>query len=235
MNLILLFPEDFTTASTVRLTGRRLQYVQEVHRASVGEDLTVGVAGGRIGRGSVTSISPEALEMNVTLDCDPPAKLPLTLLLALPRPKVLNRLFVAISSMGVERLILLNCWRVEKTYWSTPRLEEANIRHQLILGLEQARDTVMPQVEIRRRFVPFVEDELPSLVRESTPLVAHPPAERECPRAVASRVTLAIGPEGGFIENEINMLKARGFIPVHLGSRPLRVEHAVPALVGRLF
>jgi RsmE family RNA methyltransferase len=173
--------------------------------------------------------------MTVTLDCDPPKKLPLTLVLALPRPKVLNRLFVAISSMGVGRLILLNCWRVEKTYWSTPRLAEMNIRHQLILGLEQARDTGMPQVEIRRRFVPFVEDELTSLVGDSTALVAHPLAERECPRAMTSAVTLAIGPEGGFIENEIHMLKDRGFIPVHLGSRPLRVEHAVPALLGRLF
>jgi RsmE family RNA methyltransferase len=47
-------------------------------------------------------------------------------------------------------------------------------------------------------------------------------------------VTLAIGPEGGFIPYEIDMLKAAGFEDVSFGERILRVEHAVAALVGRI-
>jgi RsmE family RNA methyltransferase len=51
---------------------------------------------------------------------------------------------------------------------------------------------------------------------------------------VSGPVTLAIGPEGGFIDQEIGSLTGAGFRPVHLGSRILRVETAVAALAGRL-
>ncbi|MCU1228106.1 MAG: rsmE 2, partial [Acidobacteria bacterium] len=112
MNLILLFNDDFVSATRVRLTDRRLEHVTRVHRAAAGDELTVGVLDGRIGRGVVMSLEP--LELEVTLDRDPPPKLPLTLVVALPRPKVLNRIVAATASMGVRRLCLINAWRVEK-------------------------------------------------------------------------------------------------------------------------
>jgi 16S rRNA (uracil1498-N3)-methyltransferase len=235
MNLILLFPDDFISATLVRLTGRRLRHVTEVHRAELGATLTVGVANGRVGKGAVTRLDAEALELDVLLIGDPPPPLPLTLILALPRPKVLNRVVAAASSMGVKRLFLINAWRVEKSYWSTPRLSEANLRHQALLGLEQARDTVLPELQTRRFFRRFVEDELPELMRGTLPLVAHPGAADECPRAVGGPVTLVLGPEGGFIAEEVASLERIGFQAVHLGERILRVETAVSAILGRLF
>jgi 16S rRNA (uracil1498-N3)-methyltransferase len=235
MNLILLFPEDFIDEHHVRLTGRRLEHVTHVHRASVGDELTVGVADGRIGRGEIRSLAKDALDMRITLTADPPPPLPLTLVLALPRPKVLNRVIAGATSLGVKRIYLINAWRVEKSYWKSPRLSDDNLLAQRILGLEQARDTMLPTIELRRFFRPFVEDELPAFARESLALVAHPTATAECPRNLAQPVTLAIGPEGGFIEDEIGSLQRIGFTPVALGPRILRVETAVAAVLGRLF
>lgn len=232
MNLILLFDDDIDGAH-VRLTGRRLEHVRSVHRAKVGDVLTVGVAGGRVGSGRVTRLDGDALEMEAALDRDPPAPLPLTLVLALPRPKVLNRVIASVASLGVKRLFLVNAWRVEKSYWKSPKLE--HLRDQLILGLEQAKDTAMPSIELRRLFRPFVEDELRSIATGTRALVAHPTATTECPRALAEPVTLAIGPEGGFIAEEVASLERAGFLPVHLGARVLRVETAVAAIIGRLF
>src|SRR5437764_12278271 len=163
MNLILLFDDDFVAPARVRLTGRRLRHVLEVHRAAAGDELTVGVAGGRVGRGVVARLDGDVLEMDVTLDREPPAPLPLTLILALPRPKVLNRVMASVASLGVKRVVLVNAWRVEKSYWKSPRLD--HLRDQLILGLEQAKDPMMPSVELRRLFRPFVEDELPAIAR----------------------------------------------------------------------
>lgn len=235
MNLILLFPEDFLDEHRVLLTGRRLEHVTGVHRAAVGDTLTVGVAGGRVGRGEIVRLDRDALEMRVTLAADPPPPLPLTLVLALPRPKVLNRVIAGATSLGVKRIYLINAWRVEKSYWKSPRLSEENLLAQRVLGLEQARDTTLPTIELRRFFRPFVEDELPAIAHESLALVAHPSGTTECPRNAAQPVTLAIGPEGGFIEEEIASLQRIGFTPVALGPRILRVETAVAAVIGRLF
>jgi RsmE family RNA methyltransferase len=234
MNLILLFDEDFVDGSRVRLTGRRLRHVTDVHRAVVGEELVAGVANGRVGRGTITRLDAEALEMDVSLDRDPPAALPLTLILALPRPKVLNRVIAGATSLGIKRIVLINAWRVEKSYWSSPRLSADNLRQQAILGLEQARDTVLPSIETRRLFRPFVEAELPAIARDTRALVAHPHAREACPRDVREAITLAIGPEGGFIDAEIASLERAGFIPVSIGERILRVETVVPFLAATL-
>ncbi len=236
MNLILLFQDDFKDGTgRVCLQGRRLEHVLNVHRASVGDRLCVGLLNGRIGTGTVTRLDNQILEMDVVFERDPPAPLDLTLILALPRPIVLKRVLLSTSSMGVKRIFLINSRRVEKSYWNSPALEEETVREQLILGLEQARDTVLPEVRLRPKFKPFVEDELPGLIKGTMPIVAHPDAIEPCPRHADRAVTLAIGPEGGFIPYEVGMLEACGFKAFHLGERILRVETAVPVLLSRLF
>ncbi|WP_178101944.1 16S rRNA (uracil(1498)-N(3))-methyltransferase, partial [Pseudomonas yangonensis] len=85
------------------------------------------------------SLDAEHAELQVSLDQPPPAKLPLTLILALPRPKMLKRVLQTVSAMGVPRLVLVNSYRVEKSFWQTPFLDPEALREQLILGLEQAR------------------------------------------------------------------------------------------------
>ncbi len=233
--MILLFHEDFIGEKTVRLEGRRFRHVRDVHRAAVGDELNVGLSGGLMGRGKVVELCDGALEMEVDLFLEPPVPLPVTLILALPRPKVLRRVLSSVTSMGVKKIVLINCWRVEKSFWQSPVLEEDKLNVQLVLGLEQARDTVMPEVLVRPLFKPFVEDEVPELTNGTVRIVAHPTALKECPRRVNGRVSLAVGPEGGFIDYEIEKLLESGFSAVSLGKRVLSVETALPYLLARLF
>ena len=235
MNLLLLEEGDFVAADRVRLSGRRLSHLNEVHRAENGDTLRVGRLGGQMGRGQLLQLDATRAELQVAFDQPAPAKLPITLLLALPRPKMLKRVLQSVSAMGVPRLILLNSYRVEKSFWQTPFLEPAAIREQLILGLEQARDTLLPEVIIEKRFKPFVEDRLPQLAAGTLGLTGHPGDYPACPRAVEQPVTLAIGPEGGWIPYEVEKLGEAGLQPVQLGERILRVETAVTALLARLF
>jgi 16S rRNA (uracil1498-N3)-methyltransferase len=235
MNLVLLFPDDFISERLVRLSGRRRDHLSAVLRAEAGEEIIVGLADGKIGRGRLLRIDDDCAELDVALDTDPPPPLPLALIVALPRPKVLNRVLAAVTSLGVKRIFFINAWRVEKSYWKSPRLSPENMRTQMISGLEQAKDTVFPQVELRRLFRPFVEQELPSLIGGATALAAHPKGSVECPRALGGEVVLSIGPEGGFIDREIVSLEAIGFRSVHLGPRILRVETAIASILGRLF
>lgn len=232
---MLLLPEDLVEPGLARLTGRRLEHVREVHRAKVGDDLALGLLGGAMGRGRVLRLEDGVLELALTLDQTPPPKLPLTLVLAVPRPKVLNRVVAAAASLGVARLVLLNAWKVEKAYWASPKMQPESLREQLLLGLEQAKDTVLPDLRLARLFRPFVEDELPALLAGGTGLLAHPGAGGTPPKALAAPITLAIGPEGGWIDAEVQSLLNAGLQPLDLGPRILRTETALAALVGRLF
>lgn len=235
MNLLLLEEADFIAADRVVLRDRRLVHMQEVHGVAVGDSLRVGRIGGLMGRAEVVRLEPREAELQVVLDQAPPAKLPLTLVLALPRPKMLRRVFQTIATMGVAKVILVNSYRVEKSFWQTPFLQAEAIRENLVLGLEQARDTVLPEIIIEKRFKPFVEDRLPAIADGTLGLVGHPGNYPPCPRALQEPVTLAIGPEGGWIPYEVDLLAKAGLSPVQLGERILRVETAVTALLARLF
>ncbi|MCL5041844.1 MAG: 16S rRNA (uracil(1498)-N(3))-methyltransferase [Gammaproteobacteria bacterium] len=235
MNLLLLDTHDFIAEDQVLLRGRRLQHLHDVHQASVGDLLRVGQIDGLMGSGQLLELSADQARLQVQLDQPPPAKLPLTLLLAMPRPKMFRRILQHCASLGVAEIILINSYRVEKSFWQTPFLQPDSIRENLLLGLEQARDTRLPSVRIEKRFKPFVEDHLPALSNEVLSLLAHPGSATACPRDVQRPTLLAIGPEGGWIPYEVDKLQAAGLQPVHLGERILRVETAVTALIGRLF
>ncbi|MBC3413382.1 16S rRNA (uracil(1498)-N(3))-methyltransferase [Pseudomonas sp. SWRI51] len=235
MNLLLLEEADFIAADRVVLADRRFTHMQDIHRVAVGDTLRVGRIGGLMGKAEVVRLEGHQAELQVAFDQPPPAKLPLTLVLAVPRPKMLRRLFQSIATLGVPRLIVLNSYKVEKSFWQTPFLTPEAIRENLILGLEQARDTVLPEVIIEKRFKPFVEDRLPAIAADTLGLVGHPGPYPACPRAVTGPVTLAIGPEGGWIPYEVDLLAKAGLQPVQLGDRILRVETAVTALLSRIF
>jgi RsmE family RNA methyltransferase len=234
MNLILLKQNDFISVNRARLTQRRYLHARDILRVTSGQTLRVGLLDGNIGYGTVLSIGNSCLEIEVQLDKPAPQPIPATIILALPRPKVFKRVLQGITSMGIKRVVLINTWRVDKSYWQSPALAPEAIHEQLILGLEQARDTILPTVQLERRFKPFVEDRLPAITAGTCGLVAHPGSSQPCPANITGSVTLAIGPEGGFTEYEVEKLVAAGLAPTHLGDRPLRVETAVPAFIGRL-
>ncbi|MFL1455315.1 16S rRNA (uracil(1498)-N(3))-methyltransferase [Marinobacter sp. GN3S48] len=235
MNLALLFEEDFVAADRAVLRGRRLSHLHEVLRVAEGDLIPVGRVNGDIGTGRVLSLTDAQADILVELSEPPPSPLPLTLILAMPRPKMFRRVLQTCATLGVKGIWLINSYKVEKSFWQTPWLSEGNLRENMTLGLEQARDTVLPEVHIRQLFKPFVEDELPALLQGKRALVAHPGTATPCPTHLNRPTALCVGPEGGFTPYEVGKLEEAGCESVHLGPRILRVETAVPVLVSRLF
>ncbi|WP_104202681.1 16S rRNA (uracil(1498)-N(3))-methyltransferase [Billgrantia saliphila] len=237
MNLILLAPEEIQhdRQACVR-DSRRLRHLKEVHRAQVGDRLTLGMAGGGIGSGELVQLTDdEARFVLDALDAPPPPPLPVHLVLALPRPRMLARSLEHLTALGVKQVTLLHTRRVEKSYWQSPELAAEKIHEHLVLGLEQARDTILPEVHLAKGFRPFVEERLPALLNGRRGLLAHPGMAQACPRGVNEPTVLLVGPEGGFIPHEVERLLAAGCEGIHLGPRILRVETAVIALLARLF
>jgi len=219
----------------IALRGRRLKHLRQVHRANSGDILRVGEIDGLMGKGEILEINDALATLSISLDQSPPKKLPLRLVLALPRPKMLRRILRTIAEMGVAELHLINSYRVEKSYWQSPVLKPDTSREYLLRGLEQSRDTQVPRVHHHHAFKPFVEDSLPGMVRAGYALLAHPGEHSPCPRHISGETLLVIGPEGGFIPYEVDKLQSAGCNVVSLGPRILRVENAVTSLLGRLF
>ncbi|SBS34118.1 16S ribosomal RNA methyltransferase RsmE [Marinomonas aquimarina] len=233
MNLILLAPEQALSETLYQLNARQQEHITKVLKKKHGDTLRVGLVDGLIGDGVLDTEHWQVSLGQLTIA--PPKALPMALVLALPRPNMLKRTLMNITAMGVKTVHLLNSAKVEKSYWQSPVLTEASIHEYLIEGLEQARDTVLPTVYQHTRFRPFVEDVLPPLLENRLGLVAHPYQAQACPVDLDQASILAIGPEGGWNEFEMEKWTAAGMQSVHLGDRILKVETAVPVLLSRLY
>ncbi|HIP28480.1 MAG TPA: 16S rRNA (uracil(1498)-N(3))-methyltransferase [Sulfurovum sp.] len=227
----------------------QVTHIKEILKSKVGDSLTVGEMGGYIGKAIISQINnDEVLLSDVTLDKEPPAKLDLTVILALPRPKVLRRLIMDMTSLGVNKIIIVNSYRSQKSYWQSPLLNR--IDEFVFEGLQQAIDTVPPVIELKKRFKPFVEDEFPALLldekgddEQGNAVIAHPYATQTWKAYlddVKSKTShkdtmpkvLCIGAEGGWIDYEVSLLCQHGCTSVSLGQRILRTEAVVNVLLG---
>src|SRR5688572_7659685 len=235
MNLVLLEEHERVDASRVTLTDARATHLLGVLRVTPGQTVRVGLLDGPFGIGTVEAAGDGRVTMRCEFETETPPRPRVDVLLALPRPKVMRRLWAQFAALGVGQIILTNASRVERDYFDTHIVTEASYRPLLIEGLQQARDTRLPQVSIHRQFRILVEDHLDDLFSSGVRLVADPSGTTSMANALAGsheRVLLAIGPEGGWNEFELHLLEAHGFTRVGMGPRTLRVDTACTALIA---
>jgi RsmE family RNA methyltransferase len=237
MNLIVIEPSELDANGLAVLRDNRARHIREVLGAKTDDLIRVGLLDGPFGSGIVREIRGD----DVFLTCDFGGNVPplpaVDLLLAMPRPKVMKRLWAQLAALGVGEIIITNAARVEKNYFDTHVLEESFFRPLLIEGLQQARDTRLPRVSIHRRFRPLVEDELASLSDATERIVADPSGTERIGRIAAQnagRVLLAVGPEGGWVPFELDLLAKHKFIACGMGTRTLRTDTACIALLAVL-
>jgi 16S rRNA (uracil1498-N3)-methyltransferase len=238
MNLILCEPDEIGADGIVTLTGPRAAHLRDVLGVGPGDRVRLGVVDGAKGQGEVLSLEDGRATLRAELEGQAPPVPGIDLLLAVPRPKVLRRLWAQIAALGVGRILLTNAWRVERPYFDAHVLEPSTYRPLLLEGLQQAGDTRLPRVSIHRQFRILVEDELGPPPGDELRLVAHPGSDgcllTMAAEAGQGRVLLAIGPEGGWNAFELDLLTRHGFATVGLGPRTLRTDTACVALLAIL-
>lgn len=221
MNLLLVAASE-VDGGVVTLTDARAEHLRTVLKVAPGQRIRAGIARGGVGTAEVLSVEPMVVRLEVGA---PSPAMPVHLVLALPRPKVLSRTLEIAASFAVARIDLTNAWKVDKAYLKSPRLD--TIEESLLRGASQGATTHVPDVAVHPRLMPLMDT-----LRGG--LIAHPgapPIERVYR---GGPTTVAIGPEGGWIDREVEAFVARGFQPVSLGAPILRVEAAVAALLGQL-
>lgn len=236
MNLVLIEASELDERGRAVLGGGRAGHMIGVLRVTPGARVRVGLIDGGIGTAEVERVDAGRVTLRCALG-EAPARPRVDLLLALPRPKVLGRLYGPLAQLGVGRLILSNAARVERFYFDAHQLDPAFRRAQLLEGLAQARDTRVPSVTVHRSLRVLVEDELDAMTPRARRLMADPGAQRGVREACTGleadeRVLIAIGPEGGWNDFERDLLRAHGFGAIGLGARTLRSDVATIALLA---
>jgi 16S rRNA (uracil1498-N3)-methyltransferase len=236
VNLLLIDPGELRGDGTCTIFDRRAHHLRTVIGVEVGSTVRAGLLGGAIGTAEVIRDDGSAYTFRLSLVDPPPKPLDVELLLAVPRPKVITRTIEIATSFAVKRIDLTNAWRVDKSYLRSPRLDPGALALAARFGAEQGATTYLPPIALHDRLMALLDDRFPAgAAAQGLRLVAHPSAP-PIEQVVTSRTAtvLAIGPEGGWIERELDTFVERGFAPVSLGTPILRVEAAVASSLGQL-
>ncbi|MFN2353987.1 MAG: 16S rRNA (uracil(1498)-N(3))-methyltransferase [Desulfopila sp.] len=240
MNVILLQQHELN-GRKARLTDNRAKHIVRVLHCVVGDRVKVGVLHDRIGFATITALQPKypfMVEIEVTHDSHPPPKVPLDIVLALPRPIMLRRILSQATALGVGKVHIVNAARVEKSFWQAGVVEEDGYMEHVMHGLEQAIDTIPPKIFFHRKFKPFVEEYVPGVADQYRYLVyAHPSSARSvrhCIGPTQGKVLAAVGPEGGWLEYELDKFEEQGFCGFGMGVRILKVDTAVVNMHGMI-
>lgn len=237
MNLLLLRESDRIADDLFRVEGRRAEHIKCVLRAKAGDTLRAGLLGGNLGTAELRKVERRCAELSCpAFPVPPPPPSEIVPVISLPRPQSFKKTLHFIASAGIKKAFFTASAKVEKSYWKSGAMTPDAIEEELLLGLEQGVDTILPELEFRRSFRDFVSGgELAALAGADRKIVAHPmDGAPPCPHALPGRTWIAIGPEGGYTTEEVRAFLEAGFAPVTLGRRILRVEFALAFLCGRL-
>jgi 16S rRNA (uracil1498-N3)-methyltransferase len=234
---LLLVDEHEVSDGQVTLRDRRADHLRTILAVTVGQRVRCGLVGGRIGHAAVIAMTSDAIVLTLDLTVPSPPPMPVALVLAVPRPKVLARVLEIAAAFAIERIELVNAWRVDKAYFGSPRLTASALSASVRLGAEQGVTTHVPPVRVHARFMAFLDQHHPAGATPGRWLCAHARGAEAIERAPTGRelpTVLAIGPEGGWIDRELDTFTARGFTLVSLGDAVLRVEAAVAGGLAQL-
>ncbi|PIE39288.1 MAG: 16S rRNA (uracil(1498)-N(3))-methyltransferase, partial [Gammaproteobacteria bacterium] len=132
MNVLLFSKNERLDNGLIRITDNRLEHLHKVLKSQVGDVLKVGELGGLLGSGKIVELNQNAAVLELNLSKKAPQKLPLEVVIALPRPAMTRRIIRAAAELGVSAVHFINSNRVEKSYWQTPSLQADSI-HQLVV------------------------------------------------------------------------------------------------------
>ena len=224
MNMILLQNSDCDASLNVAiLKDQRAQHIRAVLKKGVGETVRIGILDGALGVGTIEEISDQETVLSCIWEPQVAERSGLNLLLALPRPKVMRRLWAQLASFAVDNIIICNAEKVERYYFDSHAITPETYLPLLHEGLQQAGHTQLPRVHVYRNFRPVIEDAL-ELFPDRVMLTPRVP--RRLDRLKPRPVLIAIGPEGGWNDFEHQLMIQHGFAETSLLDHVLRSDTA---------
>ena len=110
-------------------------------------------------------------------------------------------------------------------------LKTARLEKVALASMKQCRRSFRPEIVAPMSITQYLNQ----IDRESFKVICHPSSQTRTlaeilPAEPPKRVTLLVGPEAGFSEDEVKLARSKGFVEVSLGPRILRTETAGPVI-----
>lgn len=214
------------------LTGPEAQHLAGVMRARPGTEVELFDGGGRAFRARVERVGRHEVELSLleTVAVDRELPIRLTLGVALPRGDRQRNVIERAVELGVARLVpLVTARGVAKPAETTPE----RLRRAVIEASKQCGRNRLAEIDAAARAEDFFAGAPSSASRWlATPRGQAKPDElwRTSRQPECREIWLAVGPEGGFADEEIAVAQREGWQTLDLGPRILRVETAVAML-----
>lgn len=218
---------DEVSGHRAALTGAHADHLVRVLRARIGQEFDI-VAGGVVHRGRVAAITGGRVEFELgeEIPADP-ASLQLTLLLAIFKFDRMEWAVEKCTELGVTRIVPLIARRTDSHLVSASAKRVERWRRIAFQAAEQSRRTALPEISdpIKLQDALTIPAKLKIVLSEAEEQ-AH---LRDIRSATENDVLLAIGPEGGWTQDELDQFQKEGWVSASLGSTILRAETAAIA------
>ena len=226
------FIADVWTATTATLTGDQAAHLARVLRAEPGQAYDI-VAGGFVHRAVITQVTATEVEFALHEELEANAALPLHLLLAVFKFDHFEWAIEKATELGVARITPVLARRTEKHLALASAKRVERWRRIALEAAKQSRRTDVPEIAEPGPLKATLEAEtaatriLLSETEQETSLVSALQS-----RAASDEIALAIGPEGGWTPEEMELFTTHDWRHTTLGPRILRAETAAIAAIA---
>ena len=163
-----------------------------------------------------------------------PAKVKITVACAIPKASKMDDIVDKLTQLGVDRIIPLETEReIIKLDKHKRIFRQARWKKIALNASRQSQRNTLPAIESIKNIKELLSQVDAYDLRLIPTLTGIREAFQEIlTKAKAKDILVFIGPEGDFTQEEINLAKRAGFIPVSLGDLVLRVETAAVAVAS---
>ncbi len=220
---------DEHSGDAAALTGRNATHLARVLRARVGQQFDISLRD-RIRRGTITSVAEDRVEFSLGEDSPSAAITPITLYLAVFKFDRFEWAVEKCTELGVARIIPTIARRTEPHLASSAPKRTERWRRIALEAAQQSRRLSPPEIAEPIKLKPAIEAQhgLRIVLAESEPETSL----RDLIEGREEPVALAIGPEGGWAEEELVLFDTAGWLRASLGPTILRAETAAMAAVS---
>ena len=239
MNLLILKKSDQQSQNQFIISDHRSDHILNILKLSVGSQLNLGLIDKCTGIGIIEKIDNKKITIIIKeSNKEIKALQSIDIICALPRPQTIKKILFIAGMTAIRNIYFIRANRVERSFFQSPLLDEKEYSKHLIEGMSQGKQIFLPQVSFHLKFKPFFEDYLPENIDKNSckllPDVETTHTINSVYEKSDSNLLLAIGPEGGWVPFEIEMMESLGFRKFKLSDYTLRVEHALMASISQL-